>query len=149
MKSGQKSGLKAERRSAVLELVRTRDMYNQSELVAALKEAGFDVAQATVSRDIRELGIVKEPTPSGFRFAARIGDGAEPLARAFRAGLVSALHAGNILVLRTLSGMAMAVAAALDKMEYSEILGTVAGDDVVICVVQTPEQAANLAQKLK
>jgi transcriptional regulator of arginine metabolism len=142
--------LKHDRQRAMLEILRAKDFYTQDELTAALKAAGFFVAQATVSRDIRELGIMREATKRGLKYVVP-GDAevlTSPLARVFRDGLVSAEAAGNMLVLKTISGMAMAVAAALDEKKFPEILGTVAGDDVVMCVVKTPAAAAALAEKL-
>lgn len=142
--------MKHDRQRAMLEILRAKDFYTQDELTAALKAAGFFVAQATVSRDIRELGIMREATKRGLKYVVP-GDAevlTSPLARVFRDGLVSAEAAGNMLVLKTISGMAMAVAAALDEKKFPEILGTVAGDDVVMCVVKTPAAAAALAEKL-
>ena len=141
--------MKTERKQAILKLVRTRDIYTQAELTQALADEGFAVAQATVSRDIRELRLIKEPAETGLKYAVSplYDEFAHPLKRFFRNGLVSADFAGNILVLRTLSGMAMAVAVTLDDMALPEVLGTVAGDDTVICVVKTETQAADLAVK--
>ena len=142
--------MKAERQKAILQLVRTRAIFTQEELTQALAEAGFSAAQATVSRDIRELRLTKEPTNSGQKYATPSKDDehGHALNRIFRDGLVSIDYAGNMLVLRTISGMAMAVALALDNMDLPEILGSVAGDDVVMSVVRSEQQAATLAQKL-
>lgn len=137
--------MKQERQRAVLEILRAKSIFTQEELAAALAQAGFFVAQATVSRDIRELGLVKV---AGKKYSAPETAAKTPLARVFREGLVSADYAGNMLVLRTLSGMAMAVAAALDEMNFAEILGSVAGDDTVFCVVKSKAAAAALAEKL-
>jgi len=130
--------------------VRTKDIYTQEEMTQALAEAGFNVAQATVSRDIRELRLTKEPAELGLKYAApaQRGDSNHTLTRIFRDGLLSADSAGNMLVLRTLSGMAMAVALALDDMNFPEILGSVAGDDVVICVIKSEAQARALVERL-
>jgi len=141
--------MKTERQKAILQLVQTKDIFTQEELTLALAEAGFSAAQATVSRDIRELRLTKETTDSGQKYAAPAKDD-EPghrLARIFRDGLVSTDYAGNMLVLRTLSGMAMAVALALDNMDLPEIVGSIAGDDVVMSVVRTEAEAAALAEK--
>jgi len=141
--------MKTERQKAILHLVQTKDIYTQEELTLELAEAGFSAAQATVSRDIRELRLTKEPTDSGQKYAALAKDD-EPvhrLARIFRDGLVSTDHAGNMLILRTLSGMAMAVALALDNMNLPEIVGSIAGDDVVMSVVRTEAGATALAKK--
>ncbi|MCL1884501.1 MAG: arginine repressor [Defluviitaleaceae bacterium] len=140
--------MKTERQNKIIEILNKKDIYTQGELTAALSDAGFFVAQATVSRDIRELGLLKEVTKNGQKYIVPDGSGSTPLARVFRDGLVSVKFAGNMLVLKTLSGMAMAVAAALDDMNFSEILGSVAGDDVVICVVKSKASAAALAEKL-
>ena len=131
-------------------LVQTQDIFTQGELTEALAEAGFSAAQATVSRDIRELRLTKEPTDNGQKYVAPTSKD-EPthrMSRIFREGLVSIDYAGNMLVLRTLNGMAMAVALALDEMNYSEILGSVAGDDVVMCVVKSESHAAALVENL-
>lgn len=141
--------MKTERQKAILQLVKTKDIFTQEELTLALAEAGFSAAQATVSRDIRELRLTKESTDIGQKYAAPAKDD-EPghrLARIFRDGLVSTDYAGNMLVLRTLSGMAMAVALALDNMDLPEIVGSIAGDDVVMSVVRTEPEAAALAEK--
>ncbi|MCL2456253.1 MAG: arginine repressor [Defluviitaleaceae bacterium] len=143
--------MKPERQQKILELLREKNIYTQEEISCALTAAGFSVTQATVSRDIRELGLLKEPAKKGQRYVAP-DDAAvvkSPFARVFRDGLVSVDCAENMLVLRTLSGMAMAVAAALDEMKLPDILGSVAGDDVIICVVRNKSAAAKLAEKLE
>lgn len=141
--------MKAERQRAILEILRKKDIYTQEEITAALSAEGFFVAQATVSRDIRELGLVKEHTRKGLKYAAPNDAGTgSPFARVFRDGLVSVDYAGNMLVLKTLNGMAMAVAAALDEMKLPELLGSVAGDDTIICVAKTASAAKTLAEKL-
>ena len=142
--------MKEKRQQAILELLRKTNIYTQEELTAALSAEGFFVAQATVSRDIRELGLVRERTRKGLKYAVPSGAGVivSPLARVFREGLVSVDYAGNMLVLRTLNGMAMAVAAALDEMKFPEIIGTVAGDDTIMCVIKNEAAAAALAEKL-
>ena len=143
--------MKQERQRQILKLVRSRDIYTQDELTAALKDAGFSVTQATVSRDMRELRLTKISTPAGQKYAvSSTGDASsETLARAFRDGLISMDYAGNMLVLRTINGMAEVVALALDSMNHSEILGTVAGDDVVMCVIKSEAQAEALIEKLR
>ena len=142
--------MKAERQKAILQLVSSKDIFTQEELTLALAEAGFTAAQATVSRDIRELRLTKEVTSGGQKYAVPTNDDAPAhrMSRIFRDGLVSTDHSGNMLVFRTLSGMAMAVALALDTMDFPEILGSVAGDDVVMSVVRTEQEAAALAKKL-
>jgi transcriptional regulator of arginine metabolism len=145
--------MKSKRQSKIIELVRSRDVCTQAELTLLLQEAGIEATQATVSRDIREMKLTKITTPGGvLKYAlTSIGDMEHMprLTRVFRDGLVSVDYAGNMLVIRTLNGMAMAVAAALDAMEFPEILGSVAGDDAVLCVIKSEEQAGALAEKLR
>ena len=138
------------RQQAILTIVRTKDIYTQAELTQALKDQGLAVAQATVSRDIRELRLIKEPTELGLKYTAQPthGDESPTLNRLFRDGMISADFAGNMMVIHTISGMAMAVALALDNMNFSEILGTVAGDDVIICVVRSEDKARELVEVL-
>ena len=140
--------MKLERQRAILDLVRTSEIYTQEELTAALAKAGFPATQATISRDIRELRLTKEPTRSGQRYVVPSGERADRPTRILRDGLVSADYAGNMLVVRTHVGMAMAVATALDEMKLMEIVGTVAGDDVVMCVIRSEAQAAALVERL-
>ena len=140
--------MKKERQEALLHLVRTKNIYTQSELTQALKLAGFSATQATVSRDIRELKLTREPAESGMKYAAPSGGFDDPLKRVFRNGLRSADYANNVLVLHTLSGMAMAVATALDEMGMKEILGTIAGDDTIICIVRSEEVAKDLTIRI-
>ena len=140
--------MKTERQKTILHLVRTKDIFTQEELTKALAATGFPAAQATISRDIRELRLTKEPTDRGQKYVVPSKKDEPRMSRIFREGLVSMDYAGNMLVLRTLSGMAMAVALALDEMKLSEILGSVAGDDVVICVIKSEAAAANLAETL-
>ncbi|MCL2286373.1 MAG: arginine repressor [Firmicutes bacterium] len=142
--------MKFERQQAILQLVRTQDIFTQGELTDALAKAGFSAAQATISRDIRELRLTKEPTDDGQKYVVpeKKDESGHRMSRIFRDGLVSVDYAGNMLVLRTLSGMAMAVALAIDEMNFAEILGSVAGDDVVICVVKSEPQAAALVERL-
>ena len=139
--------MKTDRQTAILKLIKEKNILTQDEITEALSALGFPVAQATVSRDIRELGLIKDPATQ--KYIAPLGAGKSPFERVFRDGLISVDYAGNMLVIRTLSGMAMAVAAALDEMSYPEILGTVAGDDCVMCVIKSQKQAATLMERLK
>ena len=143
------SDLKAQRHEAIRHIVNTQAIYTQADLTAALAQAGFKTAQATISRDIHELHMIKERTPQGQKYALpKRDEDLHPMSRIFRDGTVSIEAAGNMLVIRTLSGMAMAVALALDNMNLPEILGTIAGDDAVMCVVTSESHAADLVEKL-
>ena len=145
--------MKNKRQAKIRELIASNEIETQGELNRLLFEAGFEVTQATVSRDIHELKLTKMPsTNGGHKYALSHQQDAysmERFKRVFRDGFVSMDCAQNLLVIRTLTGMAMAVAAALDAMGYPEILGSIAGDDVLICVVKTEEQITTLMEKLQ
>jgi len=137
--------MKSNRHAAILELIQKQNIASQSELTIALEGTGFNATQSTISRDMRELGLVLERYPSGTRYVA---SPKRNLDRLLEESLVSVQNAGNMLVIKTRSGMAMAVALAMDEMEFEDVLGSIAGDDTVFCVVVSDEKAANLAKKL-
>ena len=145
--------MKVKRQSKILELIRGNDIETQEMLADLLNKAGFNVTQATVSRDIRELKLTKATMQSGKqKYVATAKESSfvtERLNRVFRDGIVSIDYAQNIVVIKTLIGMAMAVAAALDSMENSEIMGTIAGDDTIFCVVKNESRAVKLTENLK
>ena len=145
--------MKVKRQSKILELIRENDIETQEMLADLLNKAGFNVTQATVSRDIRELKLTKATMQSGKqKYVATAKESSfvtERLNRVFRDGIVSIDYAQNIVVMKTLVGMAMAVAAALDSMENSEIMGTIAGDDTIFCVVKNESKAVKLTENLK
>ena len=145
--------MKVKRQSKILELIRENDIETQEMLADLLNKAGFNVTQATVSRDIRELKLTKATMQSGKqKYVATAKESSfvtERLNRVFRDGIVSIDYAQNIVVIKTLVGMAMAVAAALDSMENSESMGTIAGDDTIFCVVKNESKAVKLTENLK
>ena len=145
--------MKPKRQEKILEIIKNQAVETQGELTRLLAKAGFDVTQATVSRDIHEMKLTKKMTSGGtYKYALPDQMDDQSLARlrrVFKEGFVSMDYAGNLLVIRTLVGMAMAVAAALDAQSYDEILGSVAGDDVVLCVVKSEDDALKLMGKLK
>ena len=145
--------MKVKRQSKILELIRENDIETQEMLADLLNKAGFNVTQATVSRDIRELKLTKATMQSGKqKYVATAKESSfvtERLNRVFRDGIVSIDYAQNIVVIKTLVGMAMAVAAALDSMENSEIMGTIAGDDTIFCVVKNESKAVKITENLK
>ena len=125
--------MKSERQNKIIELITKNSIGTQEELAEALKQAGFSVTQATVSRDIRELNLTKTSI----------------FIRVLKEGFVGADMAQNILVIKTVAGMAMAVCAALDAMQWHEIVGTIAGDDTIMCAVRTVDDTVKLMEKLK
>ena len=144
--------MKNKRQKKILELIVRYEIGTQEELMEKLRESGFDVTQATVSRDIREMKLTKVETHGklhyvGFRDTDE--DMKEKYERVFREGFISVDNAQNILVIKTVSGMAMAVAAALDSMEFNEIVGSIAGDDTIMCAIRSLDDTINLMGKLR
>lgn len=144
--------MKVKRQSKILELINNYSIETQEELAEKLKKAGYDVTQATISRDIRELKLTKVPTIYGTQKYSVITQNEQQISdkfiRVFRDGFVSMDRAQNILVIRTLTGMAMAVAAAMDAFHYQEIVGTIAGDDTLFCAVRSESETIKLMEKL-
>ena len=142
-----------ERRGEIIRIISEGPVSTQTELLRRLKEAGYRITQATVSRDIRELGLVKTAGPGG-GFIYKSPEKAEgssegPLDPLFGKSVVHADHAGNMVVVRTDAGLAQAVCAAIDRNSWEGILGTIAGDDTVFAVAANEEQAEAMVQKLK
>ena len=145
--------MKVNRHAKIVELINKYQIETQDELAEYLNEAGFKVTQATVSRDIRDLKLNKVPAENGrqkyaVRQSAQNGM-TEKYVRILRDGFSSMDMAQNILVLKTVSGMAMAVAAALDAMNWNEIVGCIAGDDTIMCAVRTVDDTILLMEKIK
>lgn len=142
------------RQRAILQIVDTRPIHSQAELVRALRKRGLSATQATVSRDLRELGLVKVPVEGGGARYARPGSMASSDSPAARLrGLASSvveLDQGQaLLLLKTLSGHANAVAVALDGCRLPEVAGTLAGDDTVLVVLRTERDRPRIRRKLE
>ncbi len=146
--------MRIKRQNAILKLIGEGDIETQQELTDALCKIGFDVTQATVSRDIKELRIVKRLNENGRYVYAQSGinsdaDMNERFNIIFEKSVVSIEYAVNNIVVKTLSGMAQAAGAALDAMDLPEVVGTIAGDDTIIMVVRSEESARRLVYKLR
>lgn len=145
--------MKLTRQSRIIELINEYDIETQDMLVDYLVNEGFNVTQATVSRDIRELKLTKISIPGGRqKYSRHIQDDIkvnDRLKRVFGDGVVSINYANNIVVIKTLTGMAMAVAAALDSMENTDIMGSIAGDDTIFCVIKSEQQTVRIVEKLR
>ena len=143
--------MKLERQSAILRLVREQRIPNQDELRLALQSAGMVVAQATLSRDIHELGLVKQADPGGGAFYVVPTEGPvrPDLAGTLRTWLTSLEGVGPLLVLRTASGGAGAVAAALDQSGWPDVVGAVAGVDVVLVVARSDAGRKALERRIE
>ena len=137
--------MKQNRHQKIAELVSRYEIETQEELAEKLKEAGFTVTQATISRDIRQMNLSKLPTGNGRQKYVILKKENELLSdkyiRVLRDAFVSMDMAQNILVMRTVSGMAMAVAAALDAAHLDEIIGSIAGDDTILIITDNDKDA--------
>ena len=145
--------MKKGRHGKITELIENYDIETQDELAERLRDAGFQVTQATVSRDIRELKLTKVAMKSGRQKYAAWETAGEELSekyiRVLRDGFVSMDMAQNILVIKTVPGMAMAVAAALDALNISEIVGSIAGDDTIMCAIRSADDTVAVMERLK
>lgn len=145
--------MKEERHRAIRELVRGRALGTQAELRRALRRRGFRVDQATVSRDLRELGVVRVPDPgNGFRYGAfeQLAAPAPPVGRAVLGRFVRSMEAtGNILVIKTDSGTAGTVGEALDRLRLKDIIGTVAGDNTIFAAVREGVRASRVLGRIR
>ncbi len=144
--------MKVERHSKIVELIGKYEIETQDELADYLDQSGFNVTQATVSRDIRELKLTKAPSESGkqrYMVLQNNGNFSDKYIRILQDGFLSMDMAQNILVIRTVSGMAMAVAAALDAIRFHEIVGCIAGDDTIMCAVRSVDDTILVMDKLQ
>ncbi len=144
--------MKKRRQAKIIELISQNPIETQEELSEYLQAEGYAVTQATVSRDIREMKLTKVSMSNGKQKYAALVDSKEDMSekyvRVLRDGFVSMDMAQNILVIKTVSGMASAVCAAIDDMQFSEIVGTLAGDDTIMCAVRTVEDTANIMKRI-
>ncbi len=144
--------MKVERHSKIVELIGKYEIETQEELAEYLNREGFQVTQATVSRDIRELKLTKVQAESGkqrYMVLKPQGTFSDKYIRILRDGYASMDMAQNILVIKTVSGMAMAVAAALDAIHFHEIVGCIAGDDTIMCAVRSVDDTILVMDKIR
>lgn len=144
--------MKVGRQSKIIELITKYNIETQEELADRLMEAGYTVTQATISRDIRELKLTKVATDNGkqkYIILKNQESGlAEKYVRVLRDGFISMDMAQNIMVVKTVAGMAMAVAAALDALHIEGIVGCIAGDDTIMCAIRSVEDTVAVMDKL-
>ncbi len=144
--------MKIERQSKILQLISKYDIETQDELAKRLTDEGLIVTQATISRDIRELKLTKISIANGKQKYVVLPNQEnklnEKFIRVFRNGFSSMDRAENLIIIKTLNGMAMAVGAAIDSLNYDEIVGTIAGDDTIFCAVRTQKDAIDIMEKL-
>ena len=145
--------MKINRHAKILDIISRYDIETQEELADRLNQEGFRVTQATVSRDIREMKLTKVANDRGRQVYKVLQSGEtgmnEKYLRVLQDGYVSMDMAQNILVIKTVSGMAMAVAAALDAIHFHEIVGCIAGDDTIMCAVRSADDTILVMDKIK
>jgi len=144
--------MKINRHAKIVELINKYHIETQEELAEYLKHEGFKITQATVSRDIRDLKLTKVPTEGGRqKYAVHQSvetEMSDKYIRVLKDGFVSIDMAQNILVIKTVSGMASAVCAAIDSMRLNEIVGSIAGDDTIMCAIRTTEDTIKVMDKI-
>lgn len=145
--------MKTIRQVAILDIIEKQEIETQEELASALNERGIRVTQATVSRDIKELRLLKVLTPSG-KYKYATGDQADNnltdrFIRMLAESLLSVSSANNLIVVKTLSGSANVAAEALDSMHWPEVLGTLAGDNTVLLIIRSNEETITVTSRIR
>jgi transcriptional regulator of arginine metabolism len=145
--------MKKSRHQKIIELVKKQHIETQEDLADLLNHEGYRVTQATVSRDIKELKLSKVAGNDGTQYYQIIEHKEskteqDKFVRVLNEGLISMDDAGNLLVIRTMSGMANAVAAALDHFQFEKIVGTLAGDDTIMCAMKNTEDVGVVMQRI-
>jgi transcriptional regulator of arginine metabolism len=146
--------MKAKRHEKILELIEQHEIETQEELLQNLNRNGFTVTQATVSRDIRELKLIKvQNGSSGYKYSVNTAGKRVDMSFKFHAVFSESVnsidHAENIVVIHCYVGMANAACAALDSIRWQDVVGTIAGDDTILCVMRDKTAAAAFAQQLR
>lgn len=146
--------MKNSRQNMILEIITQENIETQEQLLARLQERGITSTQATISRDIKQMHLVKEPVGHGVYKYAVSGNRtklnfAEKLRTIFRESITGVDYAQNIVVLRTMPGLASAACSALDNMNYSMLVGTLAGDDTAFLLMRDTESAAEFCEEIK
>jgi transcriptional regulator of arginine metabolism len=145
--------MKVNRHAKIVELVNKFDIETQEELADRLREEGFQITQATISRDIRDLKLTKVQSETGRQkyvvMKATENVLRDKYIRIMKDGFVSMDMAMNILVIKTVSGMAMAAGAAIDEMHWKEIVGCIAGDDTIMCAIRSVEDTIIVMDKIR
>lgn len=144
--------MKAKRHLKIREIIATEEIDTQEELVDLLKEAGFNVTQATVSRDIKELHLIKIPLDDGrYKYSLPADQKFNPyqkLKRLLSDSFIGIDYSENLVVLKTLPGNANAIGALIDNIQWDEIMGTICGDDTCLIICKTKENAKEISDKL-
>jgi len=144
--------MKGKRHAKILELISKHEIDTQEELLKRLNENGLRVTQATVSRDIKELRLIKVQAAKGYKYSTNAAQDTVDMSFKFHAvfseSVTSIDYAENIVVIHCYVGMANAACAALDSIQWNGVVGTIAGDDTIFCVTRDKQNAAELAEQL-
>ena len=146
--------MKPNRQAKILELIECKDIATQEQLLSELEACGFSTTQATISRDIKELRIIKELGPNGMYRYSTASKQAEPTCSAklnsiFKQSVIACDHAQNIVVIKTMPGLASAACSAIDSMNYDMIVGTLAGDDTAFLLLRDTSSANALCSDIR
>ncbi len=145
--------MKYTRQAKILEIIKNKEIETQEELSEELKKLGLNVTQATVSRDIKELRLIKSLSKNGrYKYATLENQNtilSDRLMRLFKDSILSIDHAGNILVLKTFPGAGQAAASTIDAINYEEIVGTIAGDDTIFVLIRDEKSIEDIKEKFR
>lgn len=145
--------MKYDRHSKILEIIQEKDIETQEELAQELRKRGFDVTQATVSRDIKELRLVKVLAPNGIYKYAHLNNKdtsiSDRLIRVFAESVLSIDYAKNLIVIKTIEGGGQAAASVVDSLNWKEIVGTIAGDDTILVVIREEEKVREVINRFR
>lgn len=143
--------MKYKRRAAIMRIISENKIRTHEQLIYALKQEGFSVTQATVSRDIKEIGLIKEPSDVGSIYAISLQkqDSQERKIKGIAESVTGIDVAMNMIVIKTHPAMASAIGAAVDEVLKNEFLGSIAGDDVLLVIAKTSDDAQILEKKMK
>ena len=145
--------MKAIRQTKILEIINENNVETQEELIEKLKDSGFDVTQATISRDIKELRLVKTLANEGrYKYTVSPSSSSDISGKfqsIFLESVISADYSGNIVAIKCYTGMANAACAALDAMQWDGIVGSIAGDDTIFILARSEDTAVQLADTIR
>ena len=140
---------KLARQAIIKEIISSSDVSSQEDLCRLLESSGFDTTQATLSRDLHELGIVRITSETGFKYVFHLEDNDSSLKQLIGMEIINVLHNESAVIVKTMPGRAPGVALYLDRIKESNIIGTVAGDDSIIIIPDSHKNVAKLVEKIK
>jgi len=140
---------KLSRQAKIKEIISNREVSSQDDLCRLLEGGGYETTQATLSRDLHELGIVRIPSETGFKYVFHLEDNDSALKQLIGMEIINILHNESAIIVKTMPGRAAGVAIYLDRMKDSSIIGTVAGDDSIIIIPDSHKNVVKLVEKIK